>query len=55
MTTAEILRAVWLNECMVLVALLALIPVTVAVLRYIDQRWTFYPRKRQRERFNERW
>lgn len=54
MTTAEILRAVWLNELTALVILIALVIGTVLVLRYVDRRWTFYPRKRQRVWFYER-
>jgi uncharacterized iron-regulated membrane protein len=54
MTTQEIIRAVWLNELSALAMLIALVVGTVLVLRYVDRRWTFIPRKRQRVRFNER-
>lgn len=54
MTTAEILRQVWQSEAMLMIAVLALIALTVIVWMYVDERWTFYPRKRQRQSFGER-
>ena len=54
MTTQEILRHVWLNEAMLMIAVLALIALTVIVWMYVDERWTFYPRRKQRKYFGER-
>ena len=54
MTTQEIIRDVWQSELVALSMLIALVVGTVLVLRYVDRRLTFYPRKRQRVRFNER-
>ena len=54
MTTEEILRTVTLNELGLLILVALTIAGTVAVLRYVDRWWTFYPRKRQRQSFGER-
>lgn len=54
MTTQEIIRDVWQSELVALAMLIALVIGTVLVLRYVDRRWTFYPRKRQRVQFHER-
>lgn len=39
-----------LRACLIVLAALALIP----ILRYVWQRWTYIPRKRQRKFFRER-
>ena len=54
MTTEMILRQVWQSEALVLIAVLALIALTVIVLMYVDERWTFIPRRTQRKYFGER-
>ena len=55
MTTEMVLRMVTLNELGLMVAVAATIILTVVVLRYVDERWTFIPRRKQRKGFNERW
>ena len=48
------LRSVMENEAIVLFAVIALFVLTVFAIQYIDERWTFYPRKRQRKGYYER-
>ena len=55
MSTAEVMRAVTLNELGVMIAVILTIIATVAVMRYIDRWWTFIPRRKQRRGFGERW
>lgn len=53
MSTAEVLREVTLSEFGLMIAVILTIVGTIAVLRYIDRWWTYYPRRKQRKWFGE--
>ena len=53
MTTEQILHDVFYSELGLLGVVIGTIVVTVLVLRYVDRRWTFIPRKKQRRQFEE--
>lgn len=53
MTTEQVLHDVFMSELGLIAVVIGTIVVTVLVFRYVDRRWTFIPRKKQRARFRE--
>jgi len=43
------------NTVMYYILALCLVGATAVALAYINERWTFIPRRRQRKSFGERW